>query len=137
MRKDKQNDVTANLIITMQSATVYNFIYLAIGSESIAEAITIKAVAAVYKKLHFTDDNTFQFGAIKYAYRHGKLISKKEVCAARGEELMMILSHYNYDTRCILFMRYKLRYTYEKISEIMKLPVDEVKRNMKIICVYR
>lgn len=116
-------------IITMQSITntVYNFIYLTLGSKSIAEAITIKTVAADQKQ-HFFDNDTFLFEALKYAYRHGKLKSKKEVYISRGDELMEILSHYTYDARCVLLMRYKLRYTYEKISEIMKLPVDEVKR---------
>ena len=121
-------------IITMQSITntIYNFIYLTLGSKSIAEAITVKAVAMVYEKLHFADNDTFLFEAIKYAYRHGKLKSKKEVYITQGDELMVILSHYTYDARCVLLMRYKLKYTYEKISEIMKQPVDMVKRNMII-----
>ena len=125
---------TQTEIITMKSITntVYNFIYLTLGSKSIAETITIKAVAAVYEKLHFAYNDTFLFEAIKYAYRHGKLKSKKAINEARGDELMVILSHYTYDARCVLLMRYKLKYTYEKISEIMKQPVDKVKRSMII-----
>jgi hypothetical protein len=73
-------------IITMQSATVYNFFYLILGKKSIAEAITIKAVAMVYEKLYFADIDTFLFKAIKYAYRHGKLKSKKAINEARGGE---------------------------------------------------
>ena len=42
----------------MQSITVYHFIYLTLGSKSIAETITIKAVAVVYEKLHFLDNDT-------------------------------------------------------------------------------
>jgi hypothetical protein len=107
--------------------TVYNFIYLTLSSESIAEVITVKAVAAVYEKLQFADDDTYLFEVIKYVYQRCKLKSKKAFYITRGEELMEILSHYTYDARCVLLMRYKLGYTYEKISEIMKLPVDEVR----------